>query len=114
MTVSSIDKVFIKMEILGIGPLELLLIVLLAVIVLGPKDIQKVAKSLGRELNKLVRSDTWKSVQQASERVKNLPTELMRDAQLDELKQSLQNPPDESQKIIPTPPDEKSPPDSTA
>jgi Sec-independent protein translocase protein TatA len=98
------------MEILGIGPLELALILLLAIIVLGPKDIQKVAKSIGQGLNKLVRSDTWRSVQQASEKVKNLPTELMREAQLDELKQTLQNPVDDSAKIAPPPPDVKAPP----
>jgi Sec-independent protein translocase protein TatA len=98
------------MEILGIGPLELLLIMLLAVIILGPKDLQKVGKSIGQALNKLVRSDTWKSVQQASEKVKNLPTELMRDAELENLKKSLQTPLSGDQKIVPPPPEEKAPP----
>jgi Sec-independent protein translocase protein TatA len=98
------------MEILGIGPLELLLIMLLAVIILGPKDLQKVGKSIGQTLNKLVKSDTWRTVQQASDKVKNLPTELMRDAELDDLKKSLQAPLSEDQKIAPPPPEEKVPP----
>jgi Sec-independent protein translocase protein TatA len=97
------------MEFLGIGPLELLLILLLAVIVLGPKDIQKVAKSVGQGLNKMIKSDTWRSIQQASDRVKNLPTELMREAEMDNLKKSLENPPQETNTILPTPPDDKTP-----
>jgi sec-independent protein translocase protein TatB len=98
------------MEILGIGPLELLLIMLLAIIILGPKDIQKVGKSIGQNLNKLVKSDTWKSMQQASEKVKNLPTELMRDAEIENLKKELENVSSETPRILPTPPDEKTPP----
>jgi Sec-independent protein translocase protein TatA len=98
------------MEILGIGPLELLLIMLLAVIILGPKDIQKVGKSLGQGLNKLVKSDTWKTMQQASEKVKNLPTELIRGAEIENIKKELENPSPATPKILPTPPDEKIPP----
>jgi Sec-independent protein translocase protein TatA len=96
------------MEILGIGPLEFLLIVLLALIILGPKEMQKVGKSLGQSLNKLVKSDIWKDLRQTSAIVKNLPTELMRDAELDELKKSLESPNEEAPKIAPPPAGEKS------
>jgi Sec-independent protein translocase protein TatA len=95
------------MEILGIGPLEFLLIVLLALIILGPKDMEKAAKSLGKNLNKLVKSDLWKEVQHTSENLKNLPTELMRDAQLDELEKTLHTPLEETPKIAPPTPEEK-------
>ena len=77
------------MEFLGIGPLELLFIILLALIILGPKDMEKTGKSIGRGLTKLVKSDTWKTVRQASEKVKSLPTELMREAGMEEMKQSI-------------------------
>jgi len=77
------------MEILGIGPLELLFIILLALIILGPKDMEKTGKSIGRGLTKLVKSDTWKTVRQASEKVRSLPTELMRESGMEEMKQSL-------------------------
>jgi Sec-independent protein translocase protein TatA len=87
------------MEILGIGPLEFLLIVLLALIILGPKEMQKMGKSLGQGLNKLVKSDVWKDIRQTSEKVKSLPTELIRDAELDELKKSLESPLAEAPKI---------------
>jgi sec-independent protein translocase protein TatB len=77
------------MEILGIGPLEFLFIILLALLILGPKDLVKIGKSLGRGLNKLVRSDVWKTAREASDKVRSLPNELMREAGIEDIKQSL-------------------------
>ncbi len=77
------------MEIFGIGPLELVFILLLVLIMLGPKDLQKTSKMLGRTLNKLVRSDTWKTITQTSKELRQLPTKLMREANLDEFKDSV-------------------------
>jgi sec-independent protein translocase protein TatB len=75
------------MEFLGIGPLELLFILLIALIILGPKDLEKTAKNLGKGLNKLVRSDTWKTVTDASRELRTLPNKLMREANLEELQE---------------------------
>jgi sec-independent protein translocase protein TatB len=71
------------MEILGIGPSELLFIIIIALIVLGPKDMQKAGKTIGRWLNSLVRSDGWKAFQQTSKEIRSLPTKLMRDANME-------------------------------
>lgn len=71
------------MEILGIGPSELLFIIIIALIVLGPKDMQKAGKTVGRWLNNLVRSDGWKAFQQTSREIRTLPTKLMRDANME-------------------------------
>jgi len=71
------------MEILGIGPSELLFIIILALIVLGPRDMQKAGKTVGRWLNSLVRSDGWKAFQQTSREIRGLPTKLMRDANME-------------------------------
>lgn len=71
------------MEILGIGPSELLFIILIALIVLGPKDMQKAGKTVGRWLNNLVRSDGWKAFQQTSREIRSLPTKLMREANME-------------------------------
>jgi sec-independent protein translocase protein TatB len=75
------------MEILGIGPSELVFIVLIAIIILGPKDMQKAGKTIGRWLNRFVHSDGWKALQRATKEIQNLPTNLMREANLDELKE---------------------------
>ena len=75
------------MEILGIGASELLFILLIAIIVLGPKDMQKAGKTVGRWLNQFVRSDGWKALQRASKEIRSLPTSLMREANLEELRE---------------------------
>ena len=76
------------MNIFGIGPLEVLFVLLLALIVFGPKDIEKTGKAIGRSLNKLIHSESWRTVQQTGRELKNLPNRLMRESGLDELKES--------------------------
>jgi Sec-independent protein translocase protein TatA len=71
------------MEFLGIGAPELIFILLIAIIVLGPKDMQKAGKTIGRWLNQLVRSEGWQALQQTSREIRKLPTTLMREANVD-------------------------------
>ena len=71
------------MEILGVGWQELIFIVIIALIVLGPKDMQKAGKTIGRWLNQLVNSDTWKVFQQTSGELRNLPRNLMKEANME-------------------------------
>jgi len=73
------------MEILGVGWQEFIFILLIALIVLGPKDMQKAGRSIGRWLNQLVRSDGWKALQQTSRELRKLPTTLMKEANLEDL-----------------------------
>ena len=77
------------MDILGIGVPELVFILIIALIVLGPKDMQKAGKTVGSWLNKVVKSEEWKGITNASRKLKTLPNELMRDANLDELTSDL-------------------------
>src|SRR5512138_2746410 len=71
------------MEIFGVGPSELVFILLIAIIILGPKDMQKAGKTIGRWLNQVVRSDGWKIFQRTSSELRNLPRNLMREANLE-------------------------------
>ncbi len=75
------------MEFLGIGPSELLFIVIIALIVLGPRDMQKAGRTIGRWLRRIVTSDGWKLFQQTSREIQTLPNRLMREAALDELRE---------------------------
>ena len=75
------------MEIFGIGAQELFFIVLIAIIVLGPKDMQKAGKTVGRWLNRVMRSDGWRAFQRASKEIRSLPTNLMREANMEELQE---------------------------
>lgn len=77
------------MEILGIGPLELFFIVIIALIVLGPKDMVKAGKTIGSFLRKLVTSSGWRTIQQTSRELKHLPNKLMTEAGLDEIEKDL-------------------------
>lgn len=77
------------MDILGIGPLELFFIILIALIVLGPKDMVKAGRTIGKNLRKLVMSENWRTIQQASREIKTLPNRLMREAGLDEVQNDI-------------------------
>jgi sec-independent protein translocase protein TatB len=81
------------MEILGIGAPELIFILLIAIIVLGPKDMQKAGRTIGRWLNGLIQSDSWKVFQRTSAELRNLPRNLMRDANMEmaEMDRELRN-----------------------
>jgi len=77
------------MDFLGVGPLELFFIILIALIVLGPQDMIKAGRNLGKLLKKLVTSPTWHAVQQTSRDFRNLPNRLIREAGLEEEMEDL-------------------------
>lgn len=78
------------MEFLGVGPMELAFIVLIALILIGPRDLAKTARSAGRFLNRLYRSQAWKTLNEASQNIRTLPNRLAREAELEELKEVKQ------------------------
>ena len=72
------------MEVFGIGPLELLLIFLLAMILLGPKDMVTGAKKLANWIRGVRESDLWKTTKEISD----MPKKIMKETGLeDELNQ---------------------------
>jgi Sec-independent protein translocase protein TatA len=73
------------MELLGIGPLELLTIFIIILIVLGPKDMVKAGQTIGRFLRQIVMSDAWRSMQQMGREIRTLPNKLMRQAGIENL-----------------------------
>ena len=78
------------MEILGVGIPELIFIVLIALIVLGPKDMLAAGKTLGRGLRKFILSPEWQAMRRTGQEIQQLPTKLMREANLEEL-QAIQD-----------------------
>ena len=74
------------MELLGVGPTEFLLIIVVILIVIGPKDLAKTGNTIGKWLNGLVQSDSWRMVQKTSKELRQLPTNLMREANLEKFK----------------------------
>jgi len=72
------------MDFLGVGPLEIVFILIIALIIFGPNDIIRAGKSLGKFMRKVVTSDAWRAFQQASKGMRDIPTTLMREAGLEE------------------------------
>jgi Sec-independent protein translocase protein TatA len=77
------------MDFLGIGPLELFFIFLIALIVLGPKDMAKAGKTLGRAMRNIVTSPNWQALQKLSQEMRVLPNKLMREAGVEDLQKEL-------------------------
>ncbi len=75
------------MEIFGIGGPELLFILVIALLLIGPRDLGKTGRSIGRFLNQLYRSESWRTLNEASRTLRTLPNRLAREAALDELDQ---------------------------
>jgi sec-independent protein translocase protein TatB len=77
------------MEIFGIGAPELLFILVIALIIVGPRDLGKLGRQIGRFLNRLYRSDSWRTLNEASRELRTLPNRLAREAALEELDETV-------------------------
>jgi Sec-independent protein translocase protein TatA len=73
------------MDIFGIGPLEFIFILLIAMVVVGPRNLGKTGRTIGSFLNRLYRSENWKMFNESARNLRNLPSRLAREAALDEL-----------------------------
>lgn len=78
------------MDILGIGLPEIFFIVILALILLGPKDMVKAGRTIGRALRSFVMSPTWQAMRATGKEIQQIPTKLMREAGLDEMQAEYQ------------------------
>jgi len=91
------------MNILGVGPLEFVMILVIMLVVLGPRDMVATGQKIGKWIRKLITSPTWTSIMNTSREIREIPTKLVRDAGIDEsiaeLKKSAQEISQISQKI---------------
>ncbi len=79
-----------KMEILGIGVPELALIVLIALILLGPKEMLTAGRTIGLTLRKFLTSPAWQVMRHTGQEIRKLPEMLAHEAGIDDL-HALQN-----------------------
>ena len=77
------------MEILGVGVPELAFIVLIALILLGPKDMIAAGRTIGQTLRKFLTSPTWLAMRRTGEELQQLPTKLVREAGLEDLQNEV-------------------------
>lgn len=85
------------MDFLGIGMPELIFIMLIALIIIGPKDMEKTGRAIGRFLNNLIHSDGWQAFRQTSREVRNLPNRLMREANIEDIEKMAKDPLNQNQ-----------------
>ena len=72
------------MNFLGIGPMELIFIIIIMILVLGPKNMITTAQKLGATLRKIVKSPMWATVMDTSREIREIPTRLIREAGIEE------------------------------
>lgn len=72
------------MEIFNVGILEIVLILVIAVIVLGPDGMVKSAHSMGVWLRKIIKSPIWAQLMDTQRELRDMPTRFVREAGLEE------------------------------
>ena len=70
------------MKLLNVGALEFVLILLLALIVLGPRKAVKTAGEVGRWIKNLFKSEFWQELQKTSREIQDLPKKMMDEAEI--------------------------------
>ena len=78
------------MDLLGVGPLELIMVLLIVFLILGPDDLAATGKKIGRFLSTVRKSELWKGVNEVSKEIRTLPTTLMREAELEDAKKEIE------------------------
>jgi Sec-independent protein translocase protein TatA len=73
------------MNIFGIGPLEVVFILIIGILVLGPEGMIEAGRKFGKFLRSVLNSSWWKNVRQGINDIQHLPQRLMREAELEEL-----------------------------
>nr|MBN1229768.1 hypothetical protein [Anaerolineae bacterium] len=74
----------------GVGLPELVLLAVLAFVILGPTRTREVALTAGRWLGKAMRSVWWQEFTEITSAIRNLPTSLVRLAELEEAQTDLE------------------------
>jgi len=72
------------MEIFNVGPFELLLILVIALIVLGPERMVNTAKQAGKLLHRFIQSPYWASIVRTTQEIRNIPRKIVQEAGLEE------------------------------
>jgi Sec-independent protein translocase protein TatA len=72
------------MQILNIGPLELIFVILIALIVLGPTEAISTARKLGSLVSRVVKSPYWSTIMNTSREIKDIPKKIVREGGLDD------------------------------
>jgi len=73
------------MNIFGIGPLEIVFVLIIGILVLGPDGMIEAGRKLGKFMRSIIHSPWWKNIRQGVTEIQHLPQRLIREAELEEL-----------------------------
>jgi hypothetical protein len=73
------------MQFFNVGVLELLFILVLAFVVLGPSRSVKMARNIGVWIRNFVKSPFWRDIITTSNEIRDLPNRIMDDAELQQM-----------------------------
>ena len=73
------------MNIFGIGPLEIIFVMIIGILVLGPEGMIDAGRKLGKFMRSIIHSPWWKNIRQGVTEIQHLPQRLIREAELEEL-----------------------------
>src|SRR3990172_4814585 len=74
------------MEFLGISPVELVVILVILFLVLGPQELVKLGSTMGLTIRNLRESGAWRSIQDARRQLRELPDQLAKEAGYEDVK----------------------------
>ncbi len=77
------------MKVFNVGILEALLILILALIVLGPQRAIKTAREAGVWVRKIIQSPLWRELVATSNEIRDFPKKIMDDVELQKLTDEL-------------------------
>ena len=78
------------MNIFGIGPLEIIFVLIIGILVLGPDGMITAGRKLGKFLRSIIHSDWWQNIRRGMSEIQYLPQRLIREAELEELNELRQ------------------------
>ena len=78
------------MKIFNFGGLEIIFILVIMIIFLGPGQVATLAGNLGRFIRKITRSEFWVTIWQTSREIRNLPKTLVEETGLQESLDEIQ------------------------
>ena len=73
------------MNIFGIGPLEIVFVLIIGILVLGPDGMISAGRKMGKFMRSIIKSNWWQNIRKGVSEIQYLPQRLMREAELEEL-----------------------------
>ena len=77
------------MNIFGIGPLEIIFVLIIGILVLGPEGMIEAGRKLGKLMRSIIHSSRWQNVRQGVNEIQHLPQRLIITAAAGNLRANL-------------------------